>query len=40
MERLGMRQLGELRARGLVEGRAGVHDGAPFSLYVRARHAA
>jgi RimJ/RimL family protein N-acetyltransferase len=37
MERLGMRQAGEFRARGLVEGRAGVHEGAPFSLYVRAR---
>jgi RimJ/RimL family protein N-acetyltransferase len=37
MERLGMRPAGELRARGLVEGRAGVHEEAPFSLYVRAR---
>jgi RimJ/RimL family protein N-acetyltransferase len=36
MERLGMRRAGEVRARGLVEGRAGVHDGAPFSLYVGA----
>jgi RimJ/RimL family protein N-acetyltransferase len=36
MERLGMRQVGELRARGLVEGRVGVHDGAPFSLYAQA----
>ena len=36
MERLGMRQVGQLRARGLVEGRAGVHNGVPFSLHVRA----
>jgi RimJ/RimL family protein N-acetyltransferase len=37
MERLAMRQLGELRARGLVEGRPGVHHDAPFALYARAR---
>jgi hypothetical protein len=37
MERLGMRQVGEFRGRGLVEGRPGVHDGAPFALYARAR---
>jgi RimJ/RimL family protein N-acetyltransferase len=33
MERLGMGYVGELTAPGLVEGRAGVHDGAPFALY-------
>jgi RimJ/RimL family protein N-acetyltransferase len=36
MERLGMGYVGELTARGLVEGRAGVHDGAPFALYASA----
>ena len=33
MERLGMRHVGEFAAVGLVEGRTGVHDGAPFALY-------
>jgi RimJ/RimL family protein N-acetyltransferase len=33
MERLGMRLAGQFPARGLVEGRPGVHDGAPFALY-------
>ena len=36
MERLGMSYVGELTAPGLVEGRAGVHDDAPFALYVSA----
>jgi hypothetical protein len=34
MERLGMRYAGEFTGQGLVEGRTGVHDGAPFALYV------
>jgi RimJ/RimL family protein N-acetyltransferase len=33
MERLGMRYAGEFLGHGLVEGRAGVHHGAPFALY-------
>jgi RimJ/RimL family protein N-acetyltransferase len=33
MERLGMRPAGEVRARGLVEGRDGEHDHAPFAVY-------
>jgi RimJ/RimL family protein N-acetyltransferase len=33
MERLGMGHVGELTAPGLVEGRPGVHDDAPFALY-------
>jgi RimJ/RimL family protein N-acetyltransferase len=33
MERLGMGFVGEFGARGLVEGRPGVHDDAPFALY-------
>jgi RimJ/RimL family protein N-acetyltransferase len=37
MERLGMRYLCEFPARGLLEGHSGVHDGAPFALYSRAR---
>ena len=32
-ERLGMSMDGQFPARGLVEGRTGVHDGAPFALY-------
>jgi hypothetical protein len=32
MERLGMRYVGEFTGRGLVEGRDGVYDGAPFAL--------
>jgi RimJ/RimL family protein N-acetyltransferase len=36
MERLGMGFVGEFGARGLVEGRSGVHDGAPFALYAAA----
>ncbi|MQA80291.1 MAG: GNAT family N-acetyltransferase [Streptosporangiales bacterium] len=37
MERLGMRYVRELRRPGLVEGRDGVHDDAPFALYVAPR---
>lgn len=33
MERLGMRLAGQIRARGLVEGRKGEHDDAPFAVY-------
>jgi RimJ/RimL family protein N-acetyltransferase len=33
MERLGMLQVGTLRRDGLIEGRPGVHPGAPFALY-------
>ncbi|WP_020574086.1 GNAT family N-acetyltransferase [Actinopolymorpha alba] len=33
MERLGMRFVREIIRHGLVEGRAGVHDDAPFALY-------
>ena len=33
MERLGMGHVGEVAAPGLVEGRAGVHEDAPFALY-------
>lgn len=33
MERLGMRLAGEIKARGLVEGKSGEHDGAAFALY-------
>jgi RimJ/RimL family protein N-acetyltransferase len=39
MERLGMAYVGEVLAPGLVEGRPGVHDHAPFALYLR-RHPA
>lgn len=34
MERLGMREAGEIRARGLVEGVAGVRDDAPYAASV------
>jgi RimJ/RimL family protein N-acetyltransferase len=37
MERLGMRLVGEVPAPGLVEGRPGIHDDAPFALYLGAR---
>jgi RimJ/RimL family protein N-acetyltransferase len=37
MERLGMRFVGEFPGRGLVEGRPGVHDDAPFALHLGAR---
>jgi RimJ/RimL family protein N-acetyltransferase len=33
MERLGMRPAGILRREGLIEGRTGVHQDAPFALY-------
>lgn len=36
MERLGMGFVGEFPGRGLVEGRPGVHDDAPFALYLGA----
>jgi len=34
MERLGMQLVGEISARGLIEGMSGEHDNAPFALYV------
>ncbi len=34
MERLGMRYAGEFTGHGLVHGRSGVHDDAPFAVYV------
>lgn len=37
MERLGMTFVGEIRHRGLVEGRTGEHDDAPFALYALRR---
>jgi len=37
MERLGMRQVGEVVGHGLMEGRNGVHDGATFALYAVGR---
>jgi hypothetical protein len=33
MERLGMGLTGEITARGLIDGKSGEHDGAPFALY-------
>jgi RimJ/RimL family protein N-acetyltransferase len=33
MERLNLAYVGEIRSPGLVEGRPGVHDDAPFALY-------
>jgi RimJ/RimL family protein N-acetyltransferase len=33
MERLGMHLSGEIRTRGLIEGKSGEHDAAPFALY-------
>jgi RimJ/RimL family protein N-acetyltransferase len=33
MKRLGMTFVGEIREPGLVKGRAGLHDDAPFALY-------
>src|SRR5204862_2639192 len=32
MERIGLRYVGEIRSRGLVEGRDGVQDDAPFAV--------
>ncbi len=37
MDHIGMRYAGEFVGTGLIEGRQGVHDGAPFSLYVALR---
>jgi RimJ/RimL family protein N-acetyltransferase len=37
MERLGMRYVGEILGRGRVGSLEGVHDGAPFALYVKQR---
>lgn len=34
MERIGMRYAGAFAGTGLIEGRPGIHDGAPFALYV------
>ena len=34
MERIGMTYAGEFFGTGLIEGREGIHDEAPFSLYV------
>ena len=37
MERIGMTYAGEFLGNGLIEGKQGVHDGAPFSLYIALR---
>jgi RimJ/RimL family protein N-acetyltransferase len=37
MGRLGMRWAGEIMSRGLIEGRGGEHDNAPFALYAVGR---
>jgi RimJ/RimL family protein N-acetyltransferase len=37
MERLGMRWVGEIAARGLIDGKSGEHDNAPFALYAIGR---
>ncbi len=37
MERIDMSYAGEFLGTGLIEGRHGVHDGAPFALYVALR---
>lgn len=37
MGRLGMTYVGEVTETGLVEGREGVHEGAPFALYATGR---
>jgi hypothetical protein len=37
MERLGTRYDGEFPRAGLIEGREGVQDAAPFALYVARR---
>ena len=37
MERLGMRWAGEIAARGLIDGKSGEHDNAPFALYAIGR---
>jgi RimJ/RimL family protein N-acetyltransferase len=33
MERLSMRWAGEITARGLIDGKSGEHDDAPFAVY-------
>ncbi len=38
MHRLGMTFRGQIRRRGLIEGREGLHDEAPFALYSLSRH--
>jgi RimJ/RimL family protein N-acetyltransferase len=37
MERLGMRLAGQIRARGLIEGKSGEHDQARFAVYAAER---
>jgi RimJ/RimL family protein N-acetyltransferase len=37
MERIGMRYVGEIRSRGMVEGVAGEQDDAPFAVCVLLR---
>jgi len=37
MERLGMRWAGEITARGLIDGKSGEHDDAPFAVYAIGR---
>ena len=37
MERLGMRWVGEIAARGLIDGDSGEHDNAPFALFAIGR---
>jgi len=37
MERLGLRLKGEITACGLIEGKSGEHDDAPFAVYAIAR---
>ena len=37
MESLGMRWAGEIMSRGLIAGRSGAHDNAPFALYAVGR---
>lgn len=37
MERIGMKEAGEFRGSGLIAGRHGVYDDAPFALYVALR---
>jgi RimJ/RimL family protein N-acetyltransferase len=37
MERIGMAYAGEFLGTGLIEGREGIHDEAPFSLYIALR---
>jgi hypothetical protein len=37
MVRLGMRWVGEIAARGLIDGKSGEHDNAPFALYAIGR---